>query len=167
MKHKFNKILLILLFAPLLLSEQKSLIQQSSRTLTRLSTTQLANYEKIKQHNNYKGIYLIETGKVPDIESSNNITLDLSFLACPKIVFVASDVTKDDDDNFSWSGKAFSFADNVATNATITLQKNNGLLIGNIAIDNRSFELYDLTGGCRHLPKLILIYPNMRVKIAG
>jgi hypothetical protein len=99
----------------------------------------------------YTSINFINTKNIKTIAVNRTLKISLPFLSCNNMVFSLSYIDYTNDSNYYWIGKSENPNDTVCSVGNFTLMKNDNKFIGHLALENRSYELYDLTGGVQVL----------------
>ncbi|MBK0401369.1 hypothetical protein I5M27_00125 [Adhaeribacter sp. BT258] len=146
---------LLTLFSRVANAQNESILKHLSIKAENLNTTQRGRLEKLNNHNIYKSIHFVETQDPELVQDNGLLKLELPYIACPDLHFAVANVEKTNENNYQWYGQTVEKpdyeTDSLCGSGSLTIMKNNGLIIGHITLENRSFELYDLTGGVQAL----------------
>ncbi|MBX3163351.1 MAG: zinc-dependent metalloprotease [Bacteroidetes bacterium] len=112
-----------------------------------LTADQDTMYQKLLNHNMYSSINFVSIGNIVEKTPYGKMLINLPFLYCNNTKFVMSQVEYNDENNFTWIGNSFVYDDTLCSYGTITLLKDNGFLIGNMNLEDKSYAIFDLTGG--------------------
>lgn len=126
---------------------QSTLIKRSSSGFDELNSAQQDKIDLISQQDIYSDMTLIEI----DIEAlfdENGLIKTNTDNFLDSMTFKSFIVNYQDASTFSWTGKYFAPVDTLAYNsAFIALSSHDGIIMGNLQSENRSFQIHDLTGG--------------------
>ena len=112
-----------------------------------LNPNQLILYNKVANQNIYTSINFISIGDIQNIAPLGKLNVNLPSIGLNNITFQMSKVEYNNPSNFNWIGNQYVFDDSVNTYGSINLIRKNEKFIGHITVDNRSYEIFDLTGG--------------------
>lgn len=150
MKKYFVSILFCWLLFCTAYTQNASLLSEISMNESSLNAEQLVRYQKLTQNPMYQSFYFVAVNPLSEVEEDGRLSIDLQFLPCNHLTFQLSRGSYTDDMNYEWYGKE----DNQESECTMTNLTILGLgneYIGNLTFDEKSFELFDLTGGVRVL----------------
>lgn len=116
-------------------------------TASNLNPTQLTLYNKIVSHNIYTSINFISIGDIQSLAPLGKLNINLPSIGIDNVTFQMSKVEYNNPSDFNWIGNQYVYGDSVNTYGSINLIKVREKFIGHITLDNKSFEIFDLTGG--------------------
>lgn len=116
-------------------------------TASNLNANQLALYNKIVSHNIYTSINFITIGDIQNLAPLGKLNVNLPSIGIDNVTFQMSKVEFSNPFSFNWIGNQYVFDDSVNTYGSINLIKDRERFIGHITLDNKSYEIFDLTGG--------------------
>lgn len=150
MKNFFVSILFCWLLFYTAYSQNTSLLSEISMSVGELNPEQIVRYQKLTQNPMYHNFHFVEVNPLSEVEDDGRVSINLPYLPCPQLTFQLSRGSYTDDMNYGWYGKE----ENEASECTMTNLTILGLgneYIGNLTFNEKSFELFDLTGGVRLL----------------
>ncbi|MCA6436389.1 MAG: T9SS type A sorting domain-containing protein [Bacteroidetes bacterium] len=116
-------------------------------TASNLNPTQLTLYNKIVSHNIYTSINFISIADIQTLAPMGKLNVNLPSIGIDNIPFEMSKVEFNNPFDFNWIGNQYVYDDSVNTYGSINLIKSREKFIGHITLDNKSYEIFDLTGG--------------------
>jgi hypothetical protein len=132
-----------------------------------LNSAQLVKFNKIRGQNIYSSINFIRVEDIRKIAAYGKLKISLPFLYCNNVRLKMSSSEYNEENNFKWSGKSFIDNDSVCTYGNLLLIKNNGVYIGHLTSETRSYEIFDLTGGIQVICETNLSLPRISADCAS
>ncbi|MBL7712423.1 MAG: zinc-dependent metalloprotease [Chitinophagaceae bacterium] len=157
--RKFRNFYLLLIACSLFAGKayaQTSIITASNTIVQQLNAEQAARYNKVLAQQMHRNYQLVHIEPLATAQSNGRIAVSFTHAPCPATYFKALTVEyNDDDSNYYWYGDLqYTDSSSDCDLGNIMLRVKDGEHFGQLSIQNRVFELLELTGGVQVLAEI-------------
>jgi hypothetical protein len=130
-------------------AQTTSIFTQLNITEASLNTEQKARLTKIKKNTGFSSIKFISIADISTVQLNNKVKLSLpGIIPCPALTFETANLDYTSSTKYNWYGQCF--GDSLDSNcyaSSFYLLNLNGEFRGHISVENKSYEIFDLSGG--------------------
>jgi hypothetical protein len=130
-------------------AQTTSIFTQLNITEASLNTEQKDRLTRIKKNPGFSSIKFISIADISTVQLNNKVRLSLpGIIPCPALTFETANLDYTSSTKYNWYGQCF--GDSLDSNcyaSSFYLLNLNGEFRGHISVENKSYEIFDLSGG--------------------